>query len=286
MALLHRPLVTQLACDVIAYWLRRSTGLEVVQGDRNQPRSGLPYVGYTFPRGRTLTGDARRLHLTETLGSTDIIITAAEGERAAVILGPRLVDVSREVGESADDFATRWAVEASWWTRGRSVVTAVGSVVTVAPIAPGLLPRAEAVEGCTLVSAVGAATQRVDRLYRPACRVTVYGAPVGGAVGEAGDGLDVYSIEAAIREGLSDPVTRAILRGGWLVPVGTPADPPSYASAVSGAQREARVTFDLAFGWTGLYSTATEIIETIEVATTLAGEGLPLTDNELLELPP
>ena len=281
MVLLARPLVTQLARDVIAVWLRRSTGLVIAPGDSNEPRPALPYAGFTFPRGRPSTGYQRALELIETLGETTITITAAEEERAAALLGPALVELVRGVGETLEDFTDRFGVEAAWWLRGRCEVGSAGDTVTVTPLAPGLLVAAQAVEGLTLTSAVGDPTCRVERLYRATCRVEIAGAPPGAVTGTAGDGLDTYSIEAAIREGLTDPETKRILRGGWLVPTASPAEVPFYASAVSGARRESRVNFDLTFGWSGLFVRDPTGITSLDFTLGLAAEGLDTASGDL-----
>lgn len=274
MALLYRPFSAQLARDVIAVWLRRSTGLRIAMGDRNEVRPALPYVGFNFPRGRVYTGDQRIIEFAETIGETTITLAAGEGERAAAQLGPALVDLTREVGEALSDFAERWAVEAAWWLRHRAEVAPSGSTVVVTPSAPGLLVHASMIEGGSLTSEVGDPIRRIERLYRCGCRVEVMGAPAGENPGEEGDGLDTYTIEAAIREGLSDPVTKRILRGGWLVPYASPLEVPSYASVLSGARRESRVTFDLALGWTALYVTDSETISDLDLSLSFSQTGI------------
>lgn len=279
--MIARPLITQLARDVIATWLRRSTGLVVVPGDENQPRPALPYVGFTFPRGRPSTGYQRALELIETIGETTITITAPEGERAAAILGPALVELTRLADEALAAFAERFAVEAAWWLRGRAEVVATAEGVVVTPLAAGLLVAAQAIEGLTLTSEVGDPTCRVERLYRATCRVEIAGAPPGAAVGEVGDGLDTYSIEAAIREGLTDAETKRILRGGWLVPTASPAEVPFYASAISGARRESRVNFDVTFGWSGLFVRSPTGISSLDFNLGLAAEGLETVTSDL-----
>lgn len=273
--MIARPLVTQLARDVIAMWLHRSTALPIVQGDGNEPRPALPFVGFTFPRGRPGTGYQQALELTETIGATTITITAAQGARAAALLGTALVELTRGATEAASVFAARWATEAAWWLRGRATAAAAGSVVTVTPLSPGLLVAAEAVEGLTLASADGAPTCRVQRVYQATCRVEVCGV-AGAPTGAVGDGFDTYSIEAAIREGLTDQTTKRLLRGGWLVPLASPAEVPVYASLVSGARRESRVTLDVAFGWSGLFVRApsgiSDVAFSLELGASLSEE--------------
>lgn len=275
-----RPLVTPLAQDVIAVWLRTATSLPILVGDRNEPRPSLPYVSFTFPRGRPYTGDRQVYELTSSLGTTTVTLTAAEGERAAAILGPALVELTREAGETADDFAARWATWATWWLRGRASASAVGSVVTVEPDAAGYLVEAAAIEGLTIASVDGGPVRRIERLYRATCQITIF-ARAGDEPGAEGDGLDTYSIESAIRETLSLPATKQILRGGWLRPTASPREVPRYASAVSGARRESRTTFDVVFGWTGLYPSDSEAIETAEFTTSLAagGQDDPMTET-------
>lgn len=258
-----RPLITPLAQDVIATWLRTATGLPILLGDRNEPRPSLPYVSFTFPYGRPSTGDRQTVDRTSCLGVTTITITAAEEGRAAAFLGPALVELTRDLGEAADAFATRWAAWASWWLRGRATAAAAGSVVTVTPVETGSLTSAVELEGLTITSLDGGPTRWVQRVNGATCRVMIFAAS-SDEPGATGDGLDVYTIEAAIREALSLPTIKQVLAGGWLRPTGTPRGVPSYASAVSGSRRESRTQFDITFGWTSFYPAASEAATTVE----------------------
>lgn len=280
-----RPLITPLAQDAIAEWLRRATGLPIVIGDASEPRESRPYVSFTFPRGRPATGDRTLRELISTIGATTITITAGEEERAAARLGPAIVELTREVGEPIAEFAARWAAEAGWWLRGRATAEAALDVVTVTPSEAGALIAAEGLEGLTLLSVDGGPARRIERLYQATCRITIF-ASAADAPGATGDGFDTYSIEAAIREALSDEGVKRVLRGGWLVPTGTPRESPSYASAISGPRRESRASFDVTLGWTGAYPAASEPIVTIEYVTegaALHGED-PM--NETSEITP
>ena len=265
MALLARPLVAQLAVDVLARWVSRATGLVPVVGDANQPRAGLPYVSVTFPRGRVATGYRRQVDHAETMAARVLTPTAAEGGSVTVLAnGAR---VSRARGpEDAGDFALLLAEDLAWWLRGRCSAAAAGATVVVAPLSPGLLLQLDVIEGATLAPAEpGPPARLTERLYRAACRVQVLGGAVATRPGEVGDGLDPYTIEAALREHLSDPLTRQELRGAGLVPHALPEGEPSYASSISGSRREARLSFDLEFGWTGWYAGDAEPILTAEV---------------------
>jgi len=283
-----RPLVTPLAQDAIAIWLRSATGLPIIVGDHNEPRRAKPYVGFTFPHGRTFTGDRQVTEWTTSLGVTTITITAAEEARAAALLGPAVVELTRSVGETAGDFATRWAVWASYWLRGRATATAAGSVVTVTPLDVGTLAAAVALEGLTVSSLDGGPTRWVQRLYRATCHIVIFasGSDEPGAIG---DGLDTYTIEAAIREALSWDETKQTLKGGWLVPTGTPRGVPAYASAVSGSRRESRTEFDITLGWTGFYQRTPEAATSVEYTAGLVSPDPavdPIEDTTEIEATP
>lgn len=253
MALLTRPFVAQLAVDVLARWVARATGLVPVVGDANQPRAGLPYVSVTFPRGRPATGYRRQVDHTETLAEQTLTPTAALGEAVTVLVnGAR---VSRVRGAEDDDaFAVLLAADLGWWLRGRCTVAADAADVVVTPLAPGLLLQLQIIEGATLADAGPGPPARItERLYRATCRVQVLGGVAPTRPGEVGEGLDAYTIEAALREHLTDQRTRQELRGVGLVPHALPVGEPSYASSISGSKREVQTFFDLEFGWTGWY---------------------------------
>ena len=258
-----RPLVTPLAQDAIAAWLRTATGLPIVLGDRNEPRASLPYVGFSFPHGRPSTGDRLPIDRTTCLGTTTITITAAEEGRAAAFLGPALVELTRGLGETADAFAVRWAAWASWWLRGRATAAAAGAVVTVTPLETGMLTAAVELEGLTISSLDGGPSRWLQRVNQATCRIKIFGTS-SDEPGATGDGLDIYTIEAAIREALSLPAIKQLLRGAWLRPTGTPRGVPSYASAVSGSRRESRTEFDITFGWTSFYPAASVAATVVE----------------------
>lgn len=263
MALSARPFVAQLAREVLARWVTR-TGLRPYLGDDNQPRPALPYVSVTFPRGRPLTGPRHRRDFSETLAAQTITPTAAIGE--AVVVRANGAVVSRVVAEAPLLFAPLLAADLQWWLRGRATTAAAGADVVVTPLAPGLLLELGVVEGADLaVVPAGPPARLTERLYRATCRVEVLGAPLGVGVGETGDGMDAYTIEAALREELSGEVTRRELRAAGLVPHGLQEGDPSYATAVSGLQRETRVMFDLEFGWTGWFAGESEAIITAEL---------------------
>lgn len=264
MALLARPFVAQLAVDVLARWVSRATGLVPVVGDADQPRAGLPYVSVTFPRGRPATGYRRQVDHTETLGQQVITPTAALGFYTTVMVnGAR---VSRRRAEDEEAFAALLATDLAWWLRGRCAVVADAATVVVSPSIPGHLLQLDVIEGATLADADPGPPARItERLYRATCRVQVLGGVAPTRPGEAGEGLDAYTIEAAMREHLSDQQTRQELRSVGLVPHALPEGEPSYASSISGSKREVQTFFDLEFGWTGWYPSIAEPILTAEM---------------------
>lgn len=275
MALLHRPHVAQLAVDVLCRWVNRATGLAPQVGDANQPRPGLPYVSVTFPRGRPSTGYRRLTEHSETLAEQRVTPTAALGQAVTLIVNGARVSLQRGAEDDVA-FAGFLAAQVGWWLRGRCAVAADGADVVVPPLAPGNLLQLDVIENATLADAdPGPPARMIERLYRATCRVQVLGGQIPLRPGEAGDGLDPYTIEAALREHLTDAVTRQELAGAHLRPHALPEGEPSYASSISGAKREARVSFDLEFGWTGWYREDAEPIVEAELGLNVdAGGGV------------
>lgn len=267
MALAFRPVIAELAQDVIATWLYRATGLKTWLAESGLPRPSLPFIGFEFPVGRSNATTKTVRNFSETIGTTTITITAAEGAYCAVRINAASVALEREVGETLAAFAERLRVELVYWLRGRATVALVGDTVVVTPLAAGLLFEASAFEGAMISSEVGGAAEITERIYHANCKIEIMGARLRGALpGASGDGLDAYTIETACVEGLSDKTTIQLLRGAYLVPLATPIELVASGSVVSGARREVRATFDLVFGWTGFFAGESSAIESLELA--------------------
>lgn len=265
------PIVQQHVLDALGRWAQRAAGLTVYHGEQNATKPTPPYVAIEWQERPTPESTARTVELIGLPTEATVTLTAAEEEWSAVRVNLAHPGLQRELGETIEDFAVRYAAELAPFLSGRVTVEAAGADLTLTPVNVGDLWLVQSIEHADVVLGEPAPARVRSRGYAGLARVWVIGgAATSGQAGVAGSGAGIMELLSLLAEALSEDWCRE-LWDQFGVRCGTPEPTPSTeAGRRSNAVRETRAYIDIEIGVSARFGLPPDPIEAVGFSVNLS----------------